>query len=452
MNLDADPTVCAEAPASAPQPAPQLAPETAPSSTPSHQRRKPRHTKARNPPPAQAGAAAALAPPVTPAPLLLTPHTLQRMLRDLVHAVLAREHQLSLIEPHGRPARWHRLHIAEDKPWLHDLPDPVRLRIAHSVERLFRCEALCATDLMLRADTLRELAQRVEQLRAYGAGGLDFSATGARWPAPPEVRTEESLGVETNAWVDTLGELFERLEFQPRRVLCLVPIGHATPLVWGALLPQALALPVVEADWTTVPVPRQGDIVVGDTMQWWALARSTRQFMTSVFGVNLSEPVDDRLGERLAASGLHLHDIYSLPGVGGVAWRDWGGSHHQLREPLSLIPGSGNSVVLHHPMPDGQGMLAPLPPQISSAGPNRFKVRPEPLSVEALGRAARSFPGVRHLRVDAQPEPTGAQLSLLVEVEHLPAFDFTGFEAFLHEHRPPTAWVARLHYAQSAAG
>lgn len=429
MTLVSDPAAPAELPAEAPSPI----------ATP---RRKPRHARDR-------GAAAA---EPAPTPLQLSPVTLKRQLRDLVHAVLAREHQLSLIDPHGRPARWHRLHIDQDKPWLHDLPDPVRLRIAHAVERLFRCETLCATDLLLRCDTLHDLALRVQQLRAYGASGLDFSAAGPRWPAPPDVRTEDSLSVETDAWVDTLGELFERLDFQPRRVLCLVPVNQATPLVWGALLPQALALPVVDADWTNLPVPRQGDIVLGDTLQWWTLARSTRHFMSNVFGVNLSDPIDDRLSERLAASGLHLHDVFSLPGVGSVGWRDWGGSHHQVRQSLSLAPGAGGSTLLQQTLLQGRRLLTALPPQVSPAGPSRFKVRPEAPPLDALNRALRSYPGVRDCQLDAQPDPTGAQLSVLVEVDHLPAFDFTGFEAFLHEHRPTAAWVARLHYAQSAAG
>ena len=107
-----------------------------------------------------------------------------------------------------------------------------------------------------------------------------------------------------------------------RRVVTLVPAHHLYGIIWTAILPAVLDVPVV-ARMIGAPLElASGDLVVAVPEQWQAMRRLVRSFPEDVVGCSSAGPLDDTLADDLLASGLsRLLDVYGSSETGGIAVR-----------------------------------------------------------------------------------------------------------------------------------
>ena len=116
-----------------------------------------------------------------------------------------------------------------------------------------------------------------------------------------------------------------------RRVVALVPAHHLYGIIWTALLPDALGVPVVVRAIGAAVGLTAGDLVIAVPEQWQALGRIVRRFPTDVIGVSSAGPLNDSVGAGLLAAGLaRLVDIYGSSETGGIAMRNVPASGYDL--------------------------------------------------------------------------------------------------------------------------
>ncbi|MEG8052058.1 acyl-CoA synthetase [Sphingomonas aerolata] len=108
-----------------------------------------------------------------------------------------------------------------------------------------------------------------------------------------------------------------------RRVVALVPAHHLYGMIWTALLPDALGVPVVVRAIGASLGLAAGDLVIAVPEQWQALVRIVRRFPMDVIGVSSAGFLNDSVAAGLLAAGLtRLVDVYSSSETGGIAMRD----------------------------------------------------------------------------------------------------------------------------------
>jgi len=108
-----------------------------------------------------------------------------------------------------------------------------------------------------------------------------------------------------------------------RRVVALVPAHHLYGIIWTALLPDALGVPVVVRAIGAPLGLAAGDLVIAVPEQWQALVRIARRFPMDVIGVSSAGFLNDRVAAGLLAAGLtRLVDVYGSSETGGIAMRD----------------------------------------------------------------------------------------------------------------------------------
>lgn len=108
-----------------------------------------------------------------------------------------------------------------------------------------------------------------------------------------------------------------------RRVVAMVPAHHLYGMIWTALLPDALNVPVVVRTIGVHLGLTAGDLVIAVPEQWEALVRIVRRFPADIIGVSSAGSLNDSVAARLLAAGLsRLVDIYGSSETGGIAMRD----------------------------------------------------------------------------------------------------------------------------------
>ncbi len=226
----------------------------------------------------------------------------------------------------------------------------------------------------------------IEQLGALGALAETFDLhDGAPGQHPPDrvgawidwitqaqasgdarliVRTSGSTGTPVPCG-HAVADLIEEARFlatslaDRRRVVALVPAHHLYGIIWTALLPAVMGIPVV---MRTLGAPLDlaaGDLVVAVPDQWRTLSRLIRAFPGDVTGISSAAPLDDELGSTLLASGLgRLLDIYGSSETGGIALRQLPATAYALLPRWHLVPGGQDDWQLadrdgrHHALPD----------------------------------------------------------------------------------------------------
>lgn len=156
-----------------------------------------------------------------------------------------------------------------------------------------------------------------------------------------------------------------------RRVVALVPAHHMYGLIWTALLPDVLGVPVVSPTIGTALDLTPGDLVVGVPDQWQALSRLTRRFPADIIGISSAGPLDAALAAELEASGLtHLLDVYGSSETGGIAFRLHPATFYDLLPRWRLLPqGDGEWGLV-----DAHGGRYPLPDHIERVGERRLRL------------------------------------------------------------------------------
>ncbi len=175
------------------------------------------------------------------------------------------------------------------------------------------------------------------------------------------VRTSGSTGSPrpcVHAMADLLGEaayLATRLSDR-RRVVALVPANHLYGIVWTALLPAALDIPVVVRTAGAALDLRAGDLVVAVPDQWRAILRLTRAFPADIVGVSSAGPLDDATATALLAAGVaRVIDVYGASETGAIGLRDVPATAYDLLprwqlaargDDWQLVDAAGNTVDL----------------------------------------------------------------------------------------------------------
>lgn len=141
-----------------------------------------------------------------------------------------------------------------------------------------------------------------------------------------------------------------------RRVVAYVPARHIYGLVWTALLPERLGVPVIRPAAGRIADVQPGDLIVAVPPVWQALARRADRMPAEIAGVNAGAPIDDATADRLAANGIaRLLDIYGTSETGGVGIRTLPAPDYQLlprwrfaddRAQDVLLPASGGGTVV----------------------------------------------------------------------------------------------------------
>ena len=108
-----------------------------------------------------------------------------------------------------------------------------------------------------------------------------------------------------------------------RRVVAMVPAHHLYGMIWTALLPDALGVPVVVRTIGAHLGLTAGDLVIAVPEHWQALVRIVRRFPADIIGVSSAGSLNDSVAAELLAAGLaRLVDIYGSSETGGIAMRD----------------------------------------------------------------------------------------------------------------------------------
>ncbi|WP_010160669.1 AMP-binding protein [Sphingomonas sp. PAMC 26617] len=157
-----------------------------------------------------------------------------------------------------------------------------------------------------------------------------------------------------------------------RRVIALVPAHHIYGLIWTALLPATLDVPVVAATAMTLPPLEQGDLIVAVPDHWRALARARRSWPAGVAGVSAGAPLDDALAETLLDAGLdRLLVVYGSSETGGVAVRALPDAGYTLLPRWRFAETTGPDAAV---IRDRHGNETVLPDILDVAADGRFAV------------------------------------------------------------------------------
>jgi 4-coumarate--CoA ligase (photoactive yellow protein activation family) len=124
-----------------------------------------------------------------------------------------------------------------------------------------------------------------------------------------------------------------------RRVVAMVPAHHLYGIIWTALLPDVLGIPVVVRTIGAALDLTAGDIVVAVPEQWLALSRIVRRFPDDVVGVSSAGALDDRVATDLLTKGLaRLVDVYGASETSAIAIREVPASSYELLPRWHLAP------------------------------------------------------------------------------------------------------------------
>lgn len=170
-----------------------------------------------------------------------------------------------------------------------------------------------------------------------------------------------------HALVDLLDEAaFFATQLPPcRRVVALVPAHHLYGMIWTALLPDAIDVPVVARALGAPLQLEAGDLVVAVPDQWQAMLRLVRRFPAGVTGVSSAAPLDAGVAEHLVAAGLsRLVDIYGSSETSAIAMRSSPADVYQLLPRWHWLPDDEHGDRLE----DAQGNAHLLPDHVERVG------------------------------------------------------------------------------------
>ena len=278
---------------------------------------------------------------------------LNRLLGDLLAAELGRM----------RPGR-----AASRIVWDPDMPLGDGGLGADSLERLRLAEAVAqaldlpdAPDTLLTADTLGEVAAEVRRLLPKAGGAITFLTSGSTG-RPKAVRHDLRL-----LWQ----EVDHLASFMPgtRRILSLVPAQTIYGVLHTVLMPQRLAVPVIDLrdqrPGTLPALVQPGDLVVATPPAWTAMAGQV--WPEGVMGVTSGAPCPPDTFTALRAGGLGLLEIYGATETGGIALRS------DEREPFRLLPYWEREGTQLRRRADGAALTAEMPDHVEWLGPDLLR-------------------------------------------------------------------------------
>lgn len=256
-----------------------------------------------------------------------------------------------------------RLPLTGDDDWADDTligDDGLGL---DSLERLGALGALAETfdldDSRLGQDSPHRVGDWLDwvlQAQASGDGRITVRTSGSTGAQRP-------CGHATADLLDEARWLAARFGDR-RRVVALVPAHHLYGMIWTALLPSVLDVPVVVRRIGSPLGLAAGDLVVAVPDQWQAMLRLTRRFPADVVGVTSAGPLPETLGADLLAAGLtRLVDVYGSSETGAIALRDVPATSYALLPRWRMVPDGDDWHLL-----DRDGTAMPLPDHVVRLG------------------------------------------------------------------------------------
>jgi 4-coumarate--CoA ligase len=215
-------------------------------------------------------------------------------------------------------------------------------------------EAFGLDDATLGQEPPRTVGEWIDWImggHASGNGRLTVMTSGSTGRPLPCTHAMANLVVEAQVLA---GQLPGR-----RRVVALVPAHHLYGIIWTALLPDVLGVPVVTRSIGAALDLAPGDLVVAVPDQWHAILGLTRRFPADVVGISSAGPLKERLATDLLAAGLaRLLDIYGASETSGIAVRELPDPGYMLLPHWHLVPRGDDDWQLrdehggHHGLPD----------------------------------------------------------------------------------------------------
>lgn len=209
-------------------------------------------------------------------------------------------------------------------------------------------------------DTIGGWLDRIDEAQQCPSARITVMTSGSTGVPKPCIHSLDELHVEAAHFAGLIGGC--------RRIIALVPAHHIYGLIWTAMLPARLGVPVLAATTATLPIDI-GDLIVAVPDQWRALLRLRKEWPTGVSGISAGAPLDDGLAHNLLAAGIDcLYDIYGSSETGGVATRRVPNTGYELLPRWEFAA----LVSLNSPSLTTNGREIPLPDRISQCGPRSF--------------------------------------------------------------------------------
>ena len=189
-------------------------------------------------------------------------------------------------------------------------------------------------DLFLARRSSADWADVMVRARQSGASHFTFATSGSTGARQFIRHREDVLAAEAQAWAQVLEQVIRHAHGTPiSRVIVLAPTHHIYGFIWGVLLPLALGVQALDADFAALPPLQSGDLVVAVPDQWaWMSGAqlSPDVWPDSIYGVSSTAPLHKKAHEQLAIAHMAacgrpalrgLLQIYGSSETAGVANR-----------------------------------------------------------------------------------------------------------------------------------
>jgi 4-coumarate--CoA ligase (photoactive yellow protein activation family) len=154
-----------------------------------------------------------------------------------------------------------------------------------------------------------------------------------------------------------------------RRIVAMVPAHHLYGIVWTALLPAALAIPVAVRSVGAAFDLQSGDLVVAVPEQWASILRLCRRMPQDLYGVSSAGSLPDTLANDLLTAGLaRLVDVYGSSETGAIALRQFPASDYALLPRWEFAEDDEDWLLR-----DTKARRVPLPDRVERTGPRSLR-------------------------------------------------------------------------------
>lgn len=364
--------------------------------------------------------------------------------------------------------------IAEPISWGADtlaLDSLARLQLATAAATWCNAYDSGFEDLFLAKRSVADWAIGMQRARDSGSRHFTFSTSGSTGARKHIRHREEILADEARVWAEVLSAATP-LHCAPshgtpgitapppvKRVLMLCPTHHIYGFIWGVLLPQALGVPVIDADVAYMPVLESGDLIVAVPDQWAWLADSARLWPAGVQGVSSTAPLPDAVHRALTARPAktisiesaaspgnqkltRLFQIYGSTETAGLAYR------MAADEPYTLAPQRTRSAAdgIALTLPDGTVVYLDVQDQLewtddASSRPGFYVLRRNDLSVQVGGNNVSPAWVTDQLLLHPAVRQASVRLSTMAKPPRLKAFVVLNTPGNLGQRRALEQWI-----------
>ncbi|MFW5694495.1 MAG: AMP-binding protein [Alkalispirochaeta sp.] len=251
---------------------------------------------------------------MTTQPVSLPAEDIFRVVRDIFVDELSRSRRTTFSAADG--AEWTpETPVRESGIGLDSLE---RFTIAARLNETFHLYRSGVEDNLLRAATLGDTVEVIQAGRAEFGSHISFYSGG----------TTGTPHIVSHAVADLMSEVQELTELFPgcRRVVVTVPVHHIYGFIFGVLLPRALAVPAVDAQYAFLSgnrLPQTGDLVVSIPFTWQRLVASISRWGDGVMGASSTAALSEETASAVCRAGVRrLIEVYGSSETAGVGWRD----------------------------------------------------------------------------------------------------------------------------------